>query len=116
MRRWGIMVVLLGMVGTAGVVGAYEGEDASHGEMPAAMLAIKGKYRAQKEQLHQECKQKFQALEQAEQSEMQAAMKSAHEQRMQEMRAKHEEQMKNMEGRYQQHMQEMQKKREEHPQ
>ena len=62
MRRWGILVVLIGVLGMAGVVVAHEGEGRPHGEMPAAMKAIKEKYRAQKEQLHSECKQKFQTL------------------------------------------------------
>ena len=116
MKRWGIVVVLIGVLGTAGVVVAEEDKGEPRGEIPAAMRAIKEKYQAQKEQLHQECKQKFQALEQTERTEMQAAMKAAHEQRMQEMRAHHEEKMKEMEARYQRHMQEMQKKRDEAPQ
>ncbi len=112
MRRWGIMVVLMGVLGTAGIVVAHEGKGEHHGEMPAAVKAIKDKYQTQKEQLHNECKQKMQALEQEEHNELQIVMKAEHEKKMQEMSTKHEQHMKEMEGKYQQHMQEMQKKHE----
>lgn len=103
MRRWGVIVALIGVLGAAGVAVAHEGEGGHDGGMPPAMKAVKDKYQGRKEQLHNECKQKMQALEQEEHSEMQAAMKADHDKRMQEM-----------EGKYQQHMQEKQQKREEH--
>ncbi len=116
MQRWGMIVVLIGVLGTAGIVVAHEGEHGHDGEMPAAMKAIKDKYQAQKEQLHADCKQKLQALEQAEHSEMRAAMETEHKNRIEEMEGKYQQHMQDMNKHWDEHMQEMQKKHEESPQ
>ena len=58
MRRWGVMVVLIGVLSAASAAVAHEGKDGPHGEMPAAMKAIKDKYQTRKQQLREECKQK----------------------------------------------------------
>ena len=44
MQRRGIVVGLIGVLGTAGIVVAQAGEGEHHGEMPAAMQAIHDKY------------------------------------------------------------------------
>ena len=112
MRQRVFMMALIGVLGATSVGVALEGEghlgehrEGNRGEMPSAMKAIKEKYQAQKEQLHNEFKQKMQALEQAQRAEMQAAMDAEHKKRMEEM-----------EKRYQEHKQEMGKRMEEHRQ
>ena len=108
MRRWGVVVALIGMAGAAGVVAAHEGEGRPHGEMPPAMQAIKDKYQASKEQLRNDCRQKMQALEQAEHAEMQTAMKAEHEARVQDIEQKYQQHMQEMNKHWDEHMQEKQ--------
>ncbi len=102
MRRGVVIVALIGVLGVTAVAMA-EGEQRPQGGMPPAIMAVKEKYRGLKEQLHKECQQKMQALDDAEHTEMKAAMQTSHD-----------EHMKEMDERYQQHKQEMQKRFEEH--
>ncbi len=100
MRRLGILLALIGILGTTGVCFAGE-EEHGKGQMPPAVKAAKEKYHERRQKLQEECKQKMHDLEQQENAEMQALMK-----------AKHEQHMKEEEEKYQKHLQEMQKKTE----
>lgn len=116
MRYWGVVAVLIGALGTTGLVAAYDGEGEHQGDMPAAARAIKDKYQARREQLHNECKQKMMALEQEEHSEMLAVMKTEHDQHVQEMEAKYQQHLQDMNKHWEEHMQDKQQKHEEHRQ
>lgn len=100
MKRFGLILALVGILGTAGISAAYEHQEKweghrgpMRGEVPPEMKALKEKYHARKEQLRQECQQKMRAIEEEEHNEMTSALNAAHERRMKER-----------EERYQKHM------------
>ena len=118
MRQRAILGVVIGALSMAGVAVAREGREGGgpRGEMPPAVKAIKDKYQAQKEQLHNDCKQKMQTLEEAERNEMRAAMQAEHEQRMKGMEEKYQQHLQEMDKHWDEHMQEKQRRHEEHSQ
>ena len=116
MQRWGQIIVVIGAVGIAGIAAAHEGQGGSGGGMPPEVKAIKEKYHGLKQQLHQECQQKLEALKQQEHQELEAAMKAAHDKHVEEMKAKHDERMKHKEETHQEHKAQREQRWQEHHQ
>ena len=64
MRRLGQVVMLVGIMGIAGMAAAADERHDGPGNMPPEVRAIQEKYRGMRQQLQEECRQKMQALQQ----------------------------------------------------